>query len=324
MTVGKGGTVALPAYVCVDLIAAARYAQVRVRLYDVDPHTLNPDLDSLQRALTEGVDAVVVAHLYGLPVDVPAVRTVIAPYGVPLIEDAAQHAGATLHGDRTGTLGDLSILSFGRGKGTTAGNGGAILALGERFGSQVATTAEQLPPPRRGIGDMIGATASWVLGRPSIYAIPASIPALHLGETVYHAADEPAALSIAGAKLLQSALESADLYTDIRRRNAESLCEAALEARHIRVCTPISGSKAGFLRFPVIANGAANPTPNLGIVRGYPRPLSQEGELQPILHRTQDSFPGAQELAHSLLTLPTHHLVTSADLQALRAWLRAA
>ncbi|HSU97070.1 MAG TPA: DegT/DnrJ/EryC1/StrS family aminotransferase, partial [Gemmatimonadaceae bacterium] len=32
--------VAMPAYVCVDLIAAARRAGVRVRLFDVDPHTL--------------------------------------------------------------------------------------------------------------------------------------------------------------------------------------------------------------------------------------------------------------------------------------------
>jgi dTDP-4-amino-4,6-dideoxygalactose transaminase len=324
MAAGEGGIVAFPSYVCVDLIAAARRAQVQVRLYDVDPRTLGPDLDSLQRTLTEGVDAVLVAHLYGLPVDVPAVRAVITPHGVPLIEDAAQHAGAKLHGDRAGMLGDLSVLSFGRGKGTTAGNGGAVLALSEQFASLVAMTSQRLPPSGRGMSDVVGATASWALGRPSLYGIPASIPALHLGETIYHVAHEPAALSLGGATLLRSTLGSVDRYTALRRRNAEALREVAGQARHVRACTPIVGSEPGYLRFPLVATGKTAPAPALGIVRGYPRPLSDEPELQSILRPTQGSFPGARELANSLLTLPTHHLVTPADLRALGAWLRAA
>ncbi|HXC25876.1 MAG TPA: DegT/DnrJ/EryC1/StrS family aminotransferase, partial [Gemmatimonadaceae bacterium] len=203
----SGGTVALPAFACLDLIAAARYAGVRVQLYDVEPQTLSPDLSSLRRMLAEGrVDAVVVAQLYGFPVDIPGVREVLTPYGIPLIEDAAQQAGATLGGRRTGTFGDLTVLSFGRGKGTTAGNGGALLALSERFRDPVAAVAERLPSPGRGAGDIVGATASWILGRPSVYAIPASIPALHLGETVYHEAHEPESLSLGGATLLRATL----------------------------------------------------------------------------------------------------------------------
>src|SRR5688500_14956169 len=43
-----GGEVAFPAYGCIDLIAAAVRAGVRVALYDVDPETLSPDLDSVR------------------------------------------------------------------------------------------------------------------------------------------------------------------------------------------------------------------------------------------------------------------------------------
>ncbi len=118
--------IAMPAYACVDLIAAARRANVRVRFFDVDPQTLSPDMDSLQRVLEEGVSAVVVAHLYGFPADMPAVVKVAHDAGVPVIEDAAQHASATIAGRPAGSFGDVTVLSFGRGKGTTSGRGGAL------------------------------------------------------------------------------------------------------------------------------------------------------------------------------------------------------
>jgi perosamine synthetase len=323
LAAGIGGTVAFPAYVCVDLIAAARYARVRVRLYDVEPRTLSPDLASLQRVLSQGVDAVVVAHLYGFPADVPGVRDLIALYGIPLIEDAAQYAGATLVGDPVGTFGDLAVLSFGRGKGITSGNGGALLAPSERFRASLTAVAEQIPAPRRGIGDVVGATASWMLGRPGVYDIPASIPALHLGETVYHEAHEPKSLSRAAATLLHTTLQSADQDAAARRQIALALLGTVLHSTRLRACTPIAGGEPGYLRFPVLADAGIAPVPALGIVRSYPRPLFEEPELQPILCPTHEPFTGARELANTLLTLPTHHMVTAADLRALQEWLRA-
>src|SRR5574340_1398145 len=109
LAAGEGRTVALPGYACVDLAAAARFAGVRVRLYDLDPHTLGPDLDSVAAVLTRGADAVVVAHLYGMPADVRAVEELAARHGVPVIEDAAQAAGGALGGRPLGALAGLSI-----------------------------------------------------------------------------------------------------------------------------------------------------------------------------------------------------------------------
>jgi len=118
------GTVAYPAYACIDLTAAAVAAGVQVRLYDLDPATLSPDLDSVRAAIRRGVDAIVVAHLYGYPADVTGVRKIAAEEGIPVIEDAAQGAGGAIGGVPLGSLGEIAILSFGRGKGTTGGGGG--------------------------------------------------------------------------------------------------------------------------------------------------------------------------------------------------------
>ena len=317
-----GEIVAMPAYACVDLIAAARYANVRVSLYDIDPHTLSPDLDSVREVLAAPAEqpvAILVAQLYGYPADVPGVRDLAHARGIRVIEDSAQHAGATLHGKPAATTGDVAILSFGRGKGTTGGRGGALIV----HASDLAARAREdihLAPPASGARDLIVATASWALGRPSLYAIPSAIPWLHLGETVYHDAHEPEAMPKAAAALLMRTLREAPLALERRRANAAALRATAVGSR--RSIDPLENGAPGFLRFPVVAS-RMTPRPALGIVRGYRRPLGEEEMLQAILVQEHSAYPGAQALAAALFTLPTHHLMTSADRNTLVRWMQA-
>jgi dTDP-4-amino-4,6-dideoxygalactose transaminase len=315
LLVGRG-TVALPAFACVDLIAAARRADVQVLLYDVDPHTLSPDLESVRQLLAEDVTAIVVAHLYGYPADVPAVRELARQTGTAVIEDAAQHAGATLRGARAGALGDVTVLSFGRGKGTTAGRGGALLNFGE-----TALDGTTLHAASGGYADLLGSVASWTLGRPSLYALPSAIPGLHLGETVYHAAHEPRMMSRPAAALLTRTLRAANAATVIRHRNATTLRRAGERSHRLDPITPIVGGKPGYLRLPVSVRAGSMSDERLGVVRSYPRSLSDEDALQPILKSRGDPLPGAHELARRLVTLPTHHMLNQHDLAQLAEWM---
>ena len=117
-------SVALPAYGCYDLATAADGGGFPVVLYDLDPATLAPDLASVRAALNLGARAVVLAHWYGVPADPEPVRAAVQSVGGCLIEDAAQGAGARMQGRPVGVQGDLTVLSFGRGKGIAAGRGG--------------------------------------------------------------------------------------------------------------------------------------------------------------------------------------------------------
>jgi len=306
--------IAMPAYACVDLIAAARRANVRVRFFDVDPQTLSPDMDSLRRVMAEGVSAVVVAHLYGFPADMPAVMKAAHDAGVPVIEDAAQHASATIAGRPAGSFGDVTVLSFGRGKGTTSGRGGALLTRGD-----FDAPTEPLCSP--GAGALAIAAASWLLGRPSIYGIPASIPALHLGETVYHEASEPAGMARSAAALLDRTLLGVDDAANARRENAVVLRDAADQSRHVKAVRSVDGAVSGFLRFPILLRSDGTDAPSLGIARGYPEPLPAEPEIQENMITSQEPLHGARELARRLVTLPTHQMVNAVDIGALAAWI---
>lgn len=318
----NGGTVAYPSYACVDLAAAARYAGVRVRLYDLDPDTLSPDLDSVAAVLERGVDAIVVAHLFGYPADVFGVRALAAPRGVTVVEDAAQGAGGSLNGRRLGSIGDLSLVSFGRGKGLCAGGGGALLASESRW--QHALAELRLTSGGRGFGGLAKAAIQWALGRPSVYAIPSMIPWLRLGQMVYHPASEPASMDAAANVLLSSALalEPEDLAT--RRAHARELDTAASSVDDLRHVHAINGGNGGYLRYAVRdLSGRRSADATLGIARPYPVTMAEQVELAPVLAKAEPPTPGAVELRDTLFTLPTHRFVDARDISALSRWIAA-
>jgi perosamine synthetase len=318
LAVRPGGTVAMPAYACVDLLTAAHGAGMKVRFYDVVPATLSPDLDSVRAAVARGADAIVVAHLYGYPADLPGVRMVAASSGTVVIEDAAQHAGGRLHGTRLGARGPLTVLSFGRGKGTTGGRGGALLAIDPAWAERVRGLSLGAAP--RGWGDLARAGAQWLAGRPAVYGIPAAIPALRLGETVFHAPHAPGALSTAAARLVAAALDRMDNDRIGRAATADRL-RAALDGGHdLRVVTPIDGAVSGELRLPVLDGAHRAGLAVHGVVRSYPRPLDREPAARSVVWPGEPACMGAREVCDTLWTLPTHAMVDEGDIMAIARW----
>jgi perosamine synthetase len=307
--------VAMPAYACPDLGTAAIGAGFRIALYDVDPLTLEPDRSSLTRCLELGASHVVVTHLFGRIVDVDQVTQLATGYGTVVIEDAAQHGAGTMRGSRAGALADWSILSFGRGKGLNAGGGGALIMR-----DQSATVLPDLPL-RSGLHSLkvlLQATFAEVLAKPSCYWVPASIPVLRIGETVYHAPATCATISPASARLLTGALDD-EAETLAARRAVEAVYERAAAGRPPGMTPRVHPeSESGALRFPVrVSTVPPAGLSRLGVSRSYPRTLAEYPEIHSTLVNPRETLPGADVLAKSLYTWPTHALLSSADLATL-------
>lgn len=320
-TVPPDAVVAMPAYACIDIIAAAVGARVRVSLYDLDPGTLSPEVDSVRSALRRGAKALVVAPLFGYPVDLPSLAAVAREHGVPLIEDAAQAAGAALKGNRIGAFGDLSILSFGRGKGMTGGSGGALLIRSSRW-ADAGPMRRALRRPSRGFRDAAALSAQWILGRPAWYALPASIPALRLGEMIYKPPREPGEISAAAARTVPVSLSRNSQETRARQARARALSSAAARGRQFTPIQPIPDAAPGYLRLAVVdSTGRGVPEPRLGVLRGYPITLDEHVETRRILEESPATLAGARHLRDRLFTLPTHSHVTDRDVARLGKWL---
>lgn len=341
-----GLPVAMPGYACYDLATAALMAEVPVVLYDLDPDTLAPRADSLEAACASGVAAIVAVHLYGVPVDLTALRALSQQHSALLIEDAAQGIGASLlaptHDGAApaqaalGSFGDFGILSFGRGKGLTGGVGGALIAKAQGLAALDALEhssvrdrnspkGSSFPDSRAGIGYYAKLVAQWLLGRPSLYGVPARIPALRLGETVFHPPGDITAMPAAAARLVSRTYTRALEEAEVRRHHAAAL-RAALPGSGFEPVQAPPSSIPGWLRFPVKLPAGHRPHTRrdaaLGVMPGYPRPLRELEAFRRLL-RGNLNTPGADSLAANLWTLPTHSLLTSADLDALRVWMHA-
>ena len=319
-----GGTIAYPGYSCIDLTAAAVGAGVRVRLYDLDPSTLSPDLESVKRAIDRGVNAIVVAHLYGYPADVGAVQELARQHGIPVIEDSAQGAGGTLRGVRLGGIGDISILSFGRGKGATTGSGGAVLVRTPALGAWVRQIRNELGTGRRGGLSVAALAAQWLLSHPLLYRLPASVPTLKFGEMVYRPPTRPRAMPTAAAAMLPSVLRVDDSEIEIRRARASSLLSRINGSGRVVPIHPVAGGASGFLRLAVsdMTGNLAASAP-IGVLRGYPLTLEEHDQLKPMLAPGERAGKGSVSLRDRLFTLPTHSRVGPRDQVRLHDWLVA-
>jgi perosamine synthetase len=105
-------------------------------LVDSDPVSWNMDVRQIEKKITSRTKAILVVHIYGLPVDMDPILALCAKYNLFLIEDAAEMHGQTYKGLPCGSFGDISTFSFYPNKHITTGEGGMIVcnneALAER------------------------------------------------------------------------------------------------------------------------------------------------------------------------------------------------
>jgi len=115
--------VVVPSFTFYASAEAIVNAGARPVFCDVDPETRNVTAETVRAALTPQTKAIVAVDLFGLPAPLAEIREL----GVPVLEDAAQAAGASLDGRRAGALGDLATFSFYPSKNLGAfGDAGAI------------------------------------------------------------------------------------------------------------------------------------------------------------------------------------------------------
>ena len=142
-----GGKVILPDVLCPSPANVTLYAGFEPLFCDVSRRDCNMDPAALGTLLgqTPDVAAVVPVHLYGEPAAMAEILDLAAVHGVPVIEDAAQAMGGEYRGQKLGSFGDLSVVSFGHTKILDVGFGGAVLTDDEELDRRIREEAEALP-----------------------------------------------------------------------------------------------------------------------------------------------------------------------------------
>jgi perosamine synthetase len=136
LNIGPGDEVILPTFTIISCAASIIRAGAKPVLIDCDSKTWNMKTDQIEEKITDKTKAIMVVHIYGLPVDMEPVVDLSEKYGIAIIEDAAEAHGLTYRNRPCGSFGDISTFSFYANKHITTGEGGMLLTDNEQLAIQ--------------------------------------------------------------------------------------------------------------------------------------------------------------------------------------------
>jgi dTDP-4-amino-4,6-dideoxygalactose transaminase len=270
MGVRPGDEVVVPSFTFYATAEAVVNAGALPAFCDVDGDTRNVTAETVRAALTPQTKAIVAVDLFGCPAPLPELREL----GLPVLEDAAQAAGARLDGRRTGSLGDAATFSFYPSKNLGClGDGGAIATDSDA----VADVARAL----RFHGSRDKRSFEYVGYNSRLDELQAAILRVFLAEL--------------------------DRWCEGRRAGARHYADAGL-AEHVRLPVVPAGAEPAWHLYVVSHPRADELVGALGErgieARGYYRtPLHRQPAMAPYAGGNL-SLPATEELARTNLALP--------------------
>ena len=120
---------------------------------DTERDTWNMSPEALEKAfeIYPGVKLIVLAHLYGTPGKMDAIRAIADKHGAYIVEDAAESFGAKyyINGEwlETGNLGDYNCISFNGNKIITGSSGGMFLTNSKDDANRIKKWSTQSREP---------------------------------------------------------------------------------------------------------------------------------------------------------------------------------
>jgi dTDP-3-amino-3,4,6-trideoxy-alpha-D-glucose transaminase len=278
--IAPGQEVVVPSFTFYASVEAVIAAGARPVFCDVDPDTRNVTADTVRAALTAGTKAILSVDLFGSPA--PDLRSL----GLPVLEDAAQAAGASLEGRRAGSLGDVATFSFYPSKNLPCfGDGGAIATANDEVAERARTLRFH------GSRDKERFVAVGYNSR----------------------------LDELQAAVLRVLLPHLEGWSERRRAVGRSY-EAAGLGRHVRLPVPAAGAAPAWHLY-VVAHAQADALiaqlRELGVeARGYYRtPSHRQPALEPYVSGAL-SLPATGELARTNLALPMGPDLGPSELEA--------
>lgn len=98
---------------------------------DVDPETLNIDLEDLEKKITPKTKAIMLVHVLGNSTDMRKLMDIVKRHNLILIEDTCESLGSKYDDKYLGTFGTFATYSFYYSHHITTGEGGMIVCDNE-------------------------------------------------------------------------------------------------------------------------------------------------------------------------------------------------
>lgn len=147
--VGPGDEVICQSFTFAASANPITYLGAKPIFIDSERTTWNLCPELLENAIKESIiknkppKAIIAVDLYGMPYQIDKVKSISEKYGIPIIEDSAEALGSKWNGKKSGSFGDISILSFNGNKIITTSGGGALVSKNQDFTKKAVFLATQ-------------------------------------------------------------------------------------------------------------------------------------------------------------------------------------
>lgn len=326
--------VVIPAYTCYSVAAAIARAGLKIRLVDIRPETMDYDYDRLEDLSSERILAIVGCNLFGLPSDMNRISLLAKRIGAFAIDDAAQGMGLIENNHSLGCRGDVGFYSLDRGKNMTTLAGGVILTRSDQLADLLKEKCRRLPLPGL-ISEMIVClklNLYLCLIQPRIYWLPAALPFLGLGQTIYDTSFPTTRLSRFQSILGSILIDHLDRFNDTRQANSLELASTIVADDRYSIPGFDPDNCPSYLRLPVLCQTRELRDQLIiclrknGVVASnmYPGLIADINKIQDRLVDRSETYEGADRIVESLLVLPTNPYVNQSDIQNMTRVLKEA
>lgn len=152
-----GDEVIMPTFTIISCASAITRLGATPVLIDCDAKTWNMNIAAIEARITPKTKAIMVVHLYGLPVDMNPVIDIAKRHNLMILEDAAEMIGQTYRGKQCGSFGDISTFSFYPNKHITTGEGGMVVTDDDNLAERTRSLRNLFfQPPRRFVHEELG------------------------------------------------------------------------------------------------------------------------------------------------------------------------
>lgn len=122
-----GDEVIVPSNTYIASVLAISQTGAKAIFVEPEIHTYNISPELIKKKITSKTKAIIPVHLYGLCCNMESILEIAEEFNLKVIEDCAQAHGASIHGKKVGSFGDINAFSFYPGKNLGAlGDAGII------------------------------------------------------------------------------------------------------------------------------------------------------------------------------------------------------
>lgn len=266
---------------------------LRIRWVDVDPTTLNIDIDDLAAKITPATRAIVVVHWAGSPIDLDRLNAVLDEaecrhgFRPMVIEDCAHAWGTTYGGRPLGNHGNIAVYSFQAIKHLTTGDGGVM----------VFPTAELAERAR---------LLRW-------YGIDRRLPettrlAADIGEYgfKFHMNDICATIGLAN-------LAEVDAHVARHQDNAAFYDRELKDIPGLELLRTPDGARSSCWLYTILVDRRPEFEAHMARASVATSPVHRRNDLYTVVSDSRSALPGLDQVANRMVSIPVGWWVSDAD-----------